>query len=129
MATAKVGWERSYVAAADLSAKQFHFVELVGADQVNACNAATDIPIGVLQNDPRAGEAATVWGNVGVSKVVSDGSGTPIARGNWLGTNAVGRAVVKTANNDFIVGMALDASAANGVVIRILFMPMYLGAA
>ncbi len=127
MATAMVGFSRSYVAAADLSAKQFHFVELVGADQVNACNAATDIPVGILQNDPRAGEAATVWSSYGVSKVVADGSGTAITRGNWLGTNNVGRAVKKTTNNDFVYGLALDDCSVNGYVIRILIMPCFLG--
>ena len=128
MATEMDVFSRSYKAAADLSAKQFYIVELTGTDQVNVANATTDTPIGVLQNDPKSGEAATVR-HIGVSKVVSDGSGTAIVIGDNLGTGATGLAVKKTANNDKVIGIALDASTAAGAIIRVLmFGPHYLGA-
>lgn len=123
MATAMVGFSRSYVAAADLSSSQYHIVELTGNDQCNVCNNAGDQPIGILQNDPGSGQAATVWSNFGVSKVVSDGSGTAIARGDLLGTNASGRAVKKAADADRVIGIALDASTANGTIIRVELLP------
>jgi len=111
---------RSFKAGADLSAAQYHIMELSATDTVTTCNDAADVPIGILQNDPGVNQAATVArGGKGVSKVVSDGSGTAIAVGDFIGTNASGRGVKKTANNDWIVGRALDASSANGVVIRV----------
>lgn len=128
MATGKFVDDDSYAASADLSAVQFHIVELTGASTVNVCNSAADIPIGVLQNDPKSGEAATVR-RLGKSKVVSDGSGTAIAVGDHVGTNASGRAVKKVANNDFFIGRALAPSTANGVIITVdLDVQGYLGA-
>ena len=32
-------------AAADLSAKQYHFVKLASATTVNVCDAVTDVPV------------------------------------------------------------------------------------
>ena len=50
----------TFTAAADLSAKQFYFVKLASATTVNVCTAITDLPIGILQNDPASGEQAVV---------------------------------------------------------------------
>ena len=47
-------------ANADLSAKQYYYVKLVGAGLVDVCSAVTDIPIGVLQNNPVSGMPAEV---------------------------------------------------------------------
>lgn len=110
-------YDRSFFAAADLSAKQFFIVELTASQTVNACNAATDIPVGVLQNDPKSGEEATVR-EMGVTKVVSDGT-TPIAIGDFVGTNNAGKAVKKTTDKDYIIGRAESASSADGVIITV----------
>jgi len=116
MAVFDIGWCK---AENDLSSKQYYFVELSGVDQVDVCDGATDKAIGVLQNKPTAGHAAQVR-VLGVSKVVSDGSGTAIGVGDYVGTDANGKAVKKSADHDFVAGIALDASSADGTIIRVL---------
>ncbi|MBW2674616.1 MAG: DUF2190 family protein [Deltaproteobacteria bacterium] len=119
MATEHCVFDMSFKAENDLSAKQYYFVELSAADQVDVCDGATDKTIGVLQNKPTAGHAAQVR-VLGISKVVSNGSGTAIAVGDYVGTDASGKAVKKATDKDFIAGIALDASSADGTVIRVL---------
>jgi len=123
MATEQNVYDRSYKAAANLSAKQHYIVEMTGTDQVNACDNAADRAIGVLQNDPLQNEEATVR-HLGVSKVVVDGTANGgIAVMSPIGTDATGKGVKKSTDKDWIIGFALDAATANGVVIRVLMMP------
>ncbi len=64
----------SYPASGDLSASQYNFVKLNGSGQVTAITAATDIPIGVLQNKPKAlGQMAEIT-VIGVTKVNAGGA-------------------------------------------------------
>jgi len=102
-----------------LATKQYYCLEYSAADQVDVCDGATDQVIGVLQNDPAAGEEATVR-SFGITKVVSDGNAAAIVVGDLLGTNATGKAVKKTTDTDKLCGLALDASTADGTVIRML---------
>lgn len=118
MAVEKYVHDESFGAAADLSNSQYLFVELASATTVSVCNNASDIPVGVLQNDPTSGHAATVR-KLGLSKVVSDGSGTAIAVGDKVGTNGSGKAVKKTANQAYYAGIARSASTADGVIITV----------
>ena len=76
-----------FTASADLSGKQFYFVKLSGAGTVTVCAAATDVPIGVLQNKPTSGQAAEVM-MLGISKVSSDAA---LSRGNLIGTSGDGQ--------------------------------------
>lgn len=104
----------------DLSAKQYFIVEAgASAGQVDVTDAATDTPIGVLMNDPTAGQAALVKHD-GIGKVESDGSGTAISMWDALANDASGRAVVTTTDNDWIIGYALEASSASGTIIKVL---------
>ena len=102
-------------ANADLSAaaNQYKFVKLTSA-KVALCAAATDIPIGVLQNKPKAGETADVLA-LGVSKVRSDAN---LVAQDLIGTAADGEADAKVPGTDtteYVVGMVLiDTSAAAG---------------
>jgi len=105
----------SFTAAADLSAKQFHFVEITDDNTVNVCNAATDVPIGVLTNKPESGEAAAVAA-IGKTKVKAGGTITAGAR---VGPNANGEAVAKTADADQAPGIALT-DAASGELVEVL---------
>jgi len=108
-------------AAADLSGKQFYIVEITGADTVNVCDAATDVPFGVLQNDPKSGETAVIaYADGEITKVVSDGSVTAIAIGDQLGTNASGKAVKKATSGELVLGRALEASSADGIIITMV---------
>jgi len=105
-------------AAADLSAKQYYAVKLSAADTVALVAAATDKVAGILVNKPKQGQAATVVTD-GICECVSDGSGTAIAVGDFVGPDSGGK-MVKKATADFnICGVAHDASSADGVVIRV----------
>lgn len=111
--------DESFKAENDLSSKQYYIVELSAADQVDVCDNSGDTPLGVLQNKPEASEAALVRLS-GITQVVSDGSGTAISVGDYVGTDGNGKAIKKSTDKDKILGIALDASSADGTVIRVL---------
>jgi hypothetical protein len=111
-AQVKVG---QFTASADLSAKQYHFVKMSGNNTVTVCAAITDVPIGVLQNNPASGGAAEVC-LFGISKVVADGT---LAAGNVIGTSADGQADAIAAGTDttvYTMGIALSAASAGDTV-------------
>jgi hypothetical protein len=116
-------FDHSFKAENDLSAKQYYLVEYSGVDQVDVCDAAADRAIGVLQNEPAANQAAKVR-LMGISMVVSDGSGTAIVAGDYLGPNSSGKAVKKATADYSVIGMAMDASTTDGAVIRVLMIPI-----
>lgn len=85
------GLSITFIAGADLSAYQYHFVKLSADNTVVICAAQTDIPVGVLQNDPdAAGKAASVM-IYGVSKLEVAAAGA-LTFGLAVGTDAVGEA-------------------------------------
>lgn len=109
----------SFPAGADLSAAQYKFVEVGTGGTVTLCNAATDRPIGVLQNKPTSGKMATVR-VIGVTKVQADAA---LTRGTLVGTSADGQADAKTPGTDtteYTVGVVLEPSANAGEVITAL---------
>jgi len=69
----------SYEAAEDLSNDQYRIVVL-DAGKVRRPNAAGDIPLGVLQNAPLAGQAAAVR-LIGISKIQF---GETVAENEWV---------------------------------------------
>lgn len=91
-------------AGADLSADQYKFVKLNADNQVILCAAATDIPLGVLQNKPDAsGKAAEVC-CIGVTKVSSDAA---LTAGWLIGTSVDGqgdRKIAGTDTTEYVVG-------------------------
>jgi hypothetical protein len=106
----------SWPAAADLSAKQFYFMELTSGE-VNACNADTDIPIGVLQNKPTAGQSAEVV-VLGSTKICADAA---ITEGALIGTSADGQAEAKVIGTDttkYVCGRALEAASGVGIIFQ-----------
>lgn len=118
MATEIPGITQSFVAGADLSTKQYHFVKLDGTTRrtIVACSAVTDIPVGVLQNNPTAGKMATVM-SVGQSKIVADAN---LACNDRIGTSADGQAAAYVAGVDttkYLVGYVLDENTAAGGLI------------
>ncbi|MFA5719058.1 MAG: hypothetical protein WC952_15220 [Desulfobulbaceae bacterium] len=79
MATENRVLDVSFPAAEDLSNDQYRIVVLdTGA--VRRPNAATDIPLGVLQNAPESGEAAVVR-LIGISKIQL---GETVAENEWI---------------------------------------------
>ena len=118
MAVETPGFTLSFEAGADLSAKQYHFVKLNGANgrSVVACSGATDRPVGVLQNDPTSGQMATVM-VTGITQLVADAD---LAAGDTIGTSADGQAAVYAAGTDttkYIVGWVRDPNTAAGGII------------
>ena len=79
MATDNVILDKSYEAAEDLSADQYRIVVL-DTGKVRRPNAGTDMPLGVLQNAPAAGDAASVR-LIGISKVQL---GETVAENEWV---------------------------------------------
>ena len=109
----------TFEAAADLSAKQFHFVKLSAANTVAACSAATDIPCGILQNKPSAAGRPAVVRMLGLSKLSADAA---LSAGALIGTSADGQGDAKTPGTDtteYVVGIALEASGAAGELIKV----------
>ncbi len=96
--------------AVSLATKQFHFVKL-SAGKVVICSGVTDNPCGILQNNPAAGEMATVM-VMGQSKIKSsaalvadafvgthsDGTGAPYVHGTDTTKYIVGQVVEPSAN-------------------------------
>lgn len=112
-------WDESYPANGDLSTKQWYGVELLSTGRVDVANAATDRAIGILQTKPALlGRAARIR-HIGVSNAVSDGSGANIAIGDPVTVSATGKIVKNTTADRPLLGYALDASVADGTVIRV----------
>jgi hypothetical protein len=106
----------TFVAAADLSAQQFRFMRQTAAFAVNVCAASTDVPVGVLQNKPLAGEAVDL-GLIGTTKVVA---GAAIAAGAEVMSDAQGRAITATGAGNSVFGRAVSAATAAGQIIELL---------
>jgi hypothetical protein len=111
----------TFTAGEDLSAKQFHFVKIDNGDgEVVAVSAATDRPIGVLQNAPTAGQAAEVT-IVGGTKVECGGSasfGQPLF--SSASATAVTLAFGTTASAAFSVGTFIESAAAGAIAAAVI---------
>ena len=107
----------TFVAGADLSTKQFTFVKLNSSGQVIAAAAATDIPIGVLQNNPTSGQEAAVT-IVGGTKIVASAAATLGTALNF-GTSSAGKAatLAVTDTTKYVLGVYLEAPAADGNIV------------
>ena len=109
---------KTFEAAADLSTKQYYYVKGTSTfNRVNVCTAATDIPIGVLQNKPdAAGKAAEVM-IVGITKGSANGA---LSIGDLVGPSADSQVDGKTAGTDtteYVTGQVLEAATAAGDII------------
>lgn len=103
-------------AGGDLSAKQFYFVKMSADNTVVVCAAATDIPAGVLQNNPASGGDAHVL-SLGISKVSGDAD---LDAGHLIGTSGDGQADRKIAGTDtteYIVGQVIEGNTAAGGLV------------
>jgi len=106
-------------AGADLSSSQYNFVKLNASGKAVECAAVTDLPVGVLQNNPISGQAAEIV-VVGLTKVSSNAA---LAIGDQVGTSSDGQAAPYVAGTDttkFIVGTVLVTSGGADEVTSIL---------
>jgi hypothetical protein len=108
----------TWPAAADLSAKQFHAVQLTTSETIDIADATVRC-VGILQNAPVAGEAAHVR-LVGISRMVVDGNAGAIAAMDAIAPSAAGLGLKTTSDNDEIVAVALQPSTAANDVIAVL---------
>lgn len=114
MANEKFVHMESYEAGADLSTHQFKFVKLSADRKVIICAAATDVPVGVLQNKPDASGKEALVMVAGRTKVNSDAA---LTIGAQIGTAADGQADIKVPGTDtteFICGIVSRISGAAG---------------
>jgi hypothetical protein len=99
----------SILAGADLSAAKYTFVKLNSSGQVVQCSAAGEGALGILQNNPTSGQAATVCIS-GQSKIKLGGT---VATGAFGATDAAGKLKAASAG----VTNTSDAGAANDPAI------------
>lgn len=111
----------SWPAGADLSAKQYYALQLTTSETVTLADAAVRT-IGILQNTPTSGQTASVM-VLGISRAVSDGSGTAIAPMDTLASDANGVLVKTTADNDEAIAIAWEASTVSGKIITVFVLP------
>lgn len=107
--------------AVDHSANQFRFVTAAGA--LAAANGVD--AVGVLQDAIDGsvdGPKPMPVGYLGASKVRVDGNAQAIVVGSKITTDANGKGVTKAAfaTGDVILGVALEASAADNDIIKVL---------
>ena len=97
----------TFIAGEDLSSSQFRFVTLEDDGMIDVADAAADIPIGILQNKPKSGQAATVM-VLGVSKLKINGA-TAIEEGIRISphTNGMGTTAAST---DYPVATIIDSN-------------------
>lgn len=107
----------SLPAAADLTTKQFRVMTVNSSGQA-AVAGATDLAVGLLQNKPGSGQAATVAFG-GISKAVAGGT---VAAGARVTADANGAVIAATTAGDAVVGVALAGGAA-GEIIPVLINP------
>jgi hypothetical protein len=106
-------WDRSFIAASDLSSLQYYIVSSSAAGYCDLCTASSGAigvvtrPYGVLQNNPTSGHAATVR-RLGASKVVASSSGA-ISISSYVACSTAGMAMTAT-TGCVVIGVAMSAT-------------------
>lgn len=100
----------AHVAGSNLKDNQFYVVEVSGALEVDLASTGTTFPVGILQNDPDAGESAEVM-VTGVSKAVTQDA--DIAAGDYITWDINGRVEkIGDTGNQIVMGIALEGTPA-----------------
>lgn len=100
---------------------QYCAVKVTGDLAVGPSSSAGTRVVGVLQTQPLSGEGAVVR-ILGITKLVVDGT-TPIAAGDMLTTDSVGRGVKTTTTGAESFAQALQASTAQNDIISAIVLP------
>jgi len=109
-------------AGGDLTGNQYRFVTLDADGKVITCSADTDIPTGILQNEPHAEDEVADVGIGGISICIAGG---PIDEGKGVGPNATGKAEDHTTVGDkYIGGRAITAAGADKDQFSVLIAPV-----
>ena len=70
----------------------------------STCTGATDVPVGSLYNKPTAAGDGIDLASFAPGTTIKVKVGTAGATAGWVGTDASGKLVTKTANNDLVFG-------------------------
>lgn len=110
----------SATAAADQSANQYRLMAYANQSGRALAQRATtgDRVIGVLQNNPVAGDTCTI-AHSGVSKVVAGGT---VTAGATVMTDSTGRAITYSGTTEYKVGVAME-SAVVGQIFAVDLIP------
>jgi hypothetical protein len=100
----------SLIASGDLSSSQYRFVQLSADNTVVICTGITDVPVGVLQNKPTSGQAATVR-CAGISKLEC---GASLSAGDIVATATDAQAQVAV-STQHVAGQIIEGAAADEV--------------
>jgi len=99
---------------------QFLCVKVNATRSVAVTSASTDVVHGILQNDPKAGQAAQVVYN-GVSKAMA---GASFSAGVRLMSDTLGRVITAGATTtNSVLGVAIESATATGQIVTILVSP------
>lgn len=121
------GFDYTFVADIDLSASQYRFVvpaSTVGNIKGSVTSGAS--VFGVLQNDPKAGEVATVR-VLGTTLLYVD-SASPASYGKFLktGSNGQGLGYQSLTASTFGAAIALDnVTSGSGILVEAMIMPSF----
>ena len=116
--TSDVRYIPGLTAGASLAASQYKAVKFAStANAVIVVTATTDVAIGLLQNDPAAGEAALVAYD-GIALGLAGAA--DLAAGENVGHNTTGQMADHTTATRMSMGRTLDASTAVGDIVRIM---------
>lgn len=96
MANIKLIYTETFEADEDLDDEQYHGVTMSDDRKVDLQDADTDIPCGILQNDPTDGQEAEVL-VIGRTPIVA---GETIAAGNQIRIDSNGHAMVFEVDTD-----------------------------
>lgn len=99
---------------ADAAITKGTFVKLVTAGHVTTQNATVAGPVGIALNSVASGKIARVLIS-GIGTVTADATGVTV--NDFIKPDANGKADVAALHTDDIVGIALNASGANGVAV------------
>jgi len=113
-------------AAADAATWQYNFVRFnTTADQFTlATGASGPVAIGVLQDDPKSGEAGQIM-VMGPTKVKCDATGTAIGVGDFISCGSTGMAVISAGSA--VNGIALQAVASGASILaKVYLFPPFL---
>lgn len=122
------GFDKSFKAGGDLNTttSDWQPVYINSSSSVLIANSTTHKAIGILQNRPKSGTGSACWVRLGgTSKITINDTctaGNTIVMGSGGALRGTGLSIT-AATSRFVVGEALEASAASGTVIEILINP------
>ena len=110
--------DETYIAGESLVGKQYYIGTGAGARALTVAGGATEALVGVIQEPVADGRPCRVR-DLGISLVVSDGNAGTIAAGDWLTSDAAGKAVKTVTDGNVVIGRALGASTTDGAIIEV----------